>query len=175
VLCIRSYLNRSPLGASVIPLHAVSNRHPSVSPFIVDGETYNDDRMFVVHIGRCTTVERSDTIDTTIYHDTPPIDAKWCLVTFRNTPRYPAFRVDHFETREDAQRYLEEVLPAVPLVSLGGGSPRPPKSYAEYLEWERANGLANFDPLSMFSPGGYNRTELFIQPRKASGFTTERG
>ncbi len=117
------------------------------------------------HIGRCMVVERADTIDTTIFHEAPPPDAVWCLITYRNTPTYPAYRVDHFETEEEAQRYLEKVVPDVPLVSTGGASPRPRRSYPEYRDWERQNGLLPFDPLSMFSSGGYNARETVIQPR----------
>ena len=149
----------------VIPQHE-STWGKQVPDFTLAGERYNDDRMFVLHIARCSVVERDGMIETTIHHDDPPHDARWCLVSYRNTARLPAYRVDHFDSREAAQRYLEEVAPSVPLVSLGGRSPYPPMTFPQYEAWERANGLRPCDPLSMFTSGGSNARELITQLKK---------
>src|SRR3979411_2982362 len=92
-----------------------------------DSQLYNDDRIFVLPISRCkATVDSDGIVTTTIYHDSPPADAKWGLVTYRNTERYPAVRGDDFRSLEEARAYLERVEPTVPLISLGGVSPEVP-------------------------------------------------
>lgn len=131
------------------------------------GESYNDDRMFVLYLCKCTIVdEDATTVSTTICHESAPDDHKWCVVTYRNTVRYPAVRVDHFDSSEKARAYLEEIEPTVPLVSLGGNSPRIPLSYDKYLEWKAANQLREYDYASMYSAGGYNHREIVISPKR---------
>lgn len=66
------------------------------------GETYNDDRMFVLYICKCLVIEDDFSITTTICHDTSPAGHRWCLVTYRNTARFPICRVNHFDTEERA-------------------------------------------------------------------------
>jgi hypothetical protein len=62
------------------------------------GETYNDDRMFVTAILRGTIrAGFNGTFVITIDHDRAKPDATWLLVTFRNVCRYMAARVDEFE------------------------------------------------------------------------------
>ena len=69
-------------------------------------ETYNDDRMYVLRIARCTVKPAADdTAGTTVYYENVPDDALWCLVTYRNTARYPATRVDHFDSAAEARSY----------------------------------------------------------------------
>jgi hypothetical protein len=111
-----------------------------------EGDTYNDDRMFVLHICRCTVERRADgTTATTVYHDAAPPDSRWCLVTYRNTPTYAAYRVDHFDSLALAQEYLVQVEPTVPRLSLGGESPAEPLPYQEWVAWKAANGLKEYD------------------------------
>ena len=71
-------------------------------------------------------------LETVIYHEAAPAEHLWCLITYRNTPGYPAVRVDHFQTRDEARSYMERTEPTVPLISLGGSSPRRPLPYAEF-------------------------------------------
>jgi hypothetical protein len=111
-----------------------------------EGETYNDDRMFVLSVCRCTVdIAEDGTTLTTIYHESAPPDSRWCLVTYRNTPTYPAYRVDHFDSLAAAQGYLAQVEPTVPRISLGGDSPAEPLPYAEWVAWKAANGLKEFN------------------------------
>jgi hypothetical protein len=74
-----------------------------------NGEPYNDDRMFVLYICKCTvnTIE-GDTVETTIYHENAPEAHKWCLVTYKNIAKYPAVRVDHFESLKAAEDYMKK-------------------------------------------------------------------
>ena len=104
-----------------------------------EGQIYNDDRIFVLHIAKCTVAPIDDeTIETTIYHDQPPAEHIWCLVTYRNVARYPAVRVDHFESNEAARVYMERVEPTVPRISLGGQSPVRPMRIISGLSGNRA-------------------------------------
>ena len=131
------------------------------------GETYNDDRMFVLYLCKCAIEDGDDnTVTTTICHESAPEDHKWCIVTYRNTARYPAIRVDHFDSFEPARAYLEKIEPTVPLISLGGESPRVPLSYDEYAQWKAANQLREYDYASMYSAGGHDHREVVISPKR---------
>jgi hypothetical protein len=141
-----------------------------MKPVPFEGELYNDDRMFILAIFRATLTTGVDgTVTTTVHHDQDVADAKWCLVTFRNSPRYPAFRVDHFESLDEARAYMEEVEPRVPLVSLGGLARQPPWSYNEFVAWKAANRLAEYPIDEMYTPGNRARVEIFVTPRRAPG------
>jgi len=94
----------------------------TVNEFSFNGEVYNDDRMFVLYVCKCTVSEKHDCLSTTIYHDEEPENYKWCLVTYRNVARYRAYRVDHFNTENEAKGYMLQVEPETPLISLGGGA-----------------------------------------------------
>jgi len=125
------------------------------------GETYNDDRIYVLHIARCTvSAGPDDTTVTTVYHENAPEGALWCLVTYRNTPRYPPTRVDHFASVEDARSYLERVEPTVRRISLGGRSPQEPLAFDAWTAWKLANGLKDYDYQSLYLPGGKNPKEF---------------
>jgi hypothetical protein len=127
------------------------------------GETYNDDRMYLLHIARCTVAPGpDDTTVTTIYHESAPASATWCVVTYRNTPRYPATRVDHFDSMERAQTYFERVEPTVPRISLGGQQPKEPVAFDAWNAWKAANGLRQYDHRAVFTPGGENPRETLI-------------
>ena len=131
------------------------------------GEVYNDDRMFVLHVCRCTVTARDDgTMVTTIHHEVDPSDSRWCLVTYRNTASYPATRVDHFDSLEDARAYLERVEPTVPRVSLAGRPPVAPLPYDQFVAWKAANDLKDYDYRQMYIPGGENRCETIISTRR---------
>jgi hypothetical protein len=132
-----------------------------------EGEKYHDDRMFVLYLCKGTIAESDgQTITTTIYHENAPADYKWCLVTYRNIARYPAIRVDDFESIEEARAYLERIEPTVPRISLGGRSPRNPLPYKEWLEWKAVNQVKEYDYKQMFSPGGTNPRESVISKKR---------
>ena len=130
-----------------------------------DGDLYNDDRMFLLHLCQCTSTRASDgSVSTAILHEGAHADSEWCVVTYRNTSRYPAVRVDRFKSRADAQLYLEEVEPTAPLVSLGGQSPRQPVPYQQYVAWKESQGWEEYDYRRMYQPGGDHRREILIEP-----------
>lgn len=131
------------------------------------GEDYNDDRMFVLYVCKCVIVARDDTtITTTVCHDSAPDEHTWCLVTYRNTSRYPITRVDHFDSQELAHAYRERIEPTTPLVSLGGMPPAAPLSYAKYVDWKRSMHFREYDFRSMYTPGGHHHRETIISARK---------
>ena len=126
-------------------------------------EQYRDDRMFVTHVCKCTVRKDPDgTITTSIHHEEAPPNHIWCVVTYRNTRRYPIFRVNHFASASDAHEYLMCVEPQTPLVSLDGQSPATPLSYDQYVAWKVSNNWKEFDYTQVFSPGGSNPTEVVV-------------
>jgi hypothetical protein len=131
------------------------------------GQTYNDDRLFILHLCKCT-IDGSalETIATTIYHENAPGESKWCLATFRNTARYPAVRVDDFYSLEAARTYMERVAPTGPLVSLGGQSPAEPLPYDQWLAWKTKNGFQDYDYKKRYLPGGKNPREVVISKKR---------
>ena len=139
----------------------------------MDGETYNDDRLFVLSVCRCTVAEvaevaevAADMLETIIYHEKVPTSHIWCVVTYRNTARYPLTRVDHFQTEAEARRYMQSVELSVPWVSLGGASPSIPPSYDEFVKWKTANHCHEYDYRRVFLPGGSNARETILSRRQ---------
>jgi len=130
-----------------------------------NGEFYRDDRMYVLYLCKCTEEIRTDHIVTIIYHENPPSHAKWCLVTYKNIERYMAVRVDTFNSKQDAEEYLQRVEPTVPLISLGGKSCNQPLSYKEFKEWKRDQGFQEYVYKKMYLPGGENPTEMILRKR----------
>jgi hypothetical protein len=132
-----------------------------------DGETYFDDRMFVLHVCKCTVAALdAQTLETRIFHEEAPPDHQWCLVTYKNTTGYPAVRADHFGSLEDARAYMEGVEPTVPRVSLQGRSPRTPLPFGKYADWKTKNGLKDYDYKQAYLPGGENPQEIVISRRQ---------
>ncbi|MFC1866522.1 hypothetical protein ACFL0H_00050 [Thermodesulfobacteriota bacterium] len=134
-----------------------------------NGEFYHDDRLFVLYLCKGTDETRSDHVATTIYHENPPPDALWCIVTYRNVERYVAVRVDIFESKKAAVEYMRNVEPTVPLISLGGTSPKPPLNYDDFVLWKKENGFKEYDYKTMyktmFAIGGVNPTEVIYRTR----------
>ena len=65
------------------------------------GETYRDDRLFVLNLTHGKEEEKS----------------KWILVTYRNTIELPVYKTNCFDTKEDAIQYLKKVEQFTPLIS----------------------------------------------------------
>jgi len=116
----------------------------------LDGEIYNDDRMFVMSICKSTVSEDKDCLTTTIHYKKIPHTYKWCVVTFRNVPRYRAHRADSFDTEAEAKQFLAQVEPLTPLVSLGGKSPSDPLLHVEYTKWKEINEFKEYNYNKMF-------------------------
>jgi hypothetical protein len=89
------------------------------------GRKYFDDRLFILDI----TVAQKDGCTT------------WAVVTRRNCEGIPPYRVDDFDTQEDAIAFIKEIEPKTPRFSLGENSPNPPQSYETYCQWLRAEGI----------------------------------
>lgn len=136
-----------------------------MAEIIFNGEIYNDDRMFVLYLCKGTVYSDDIIVETTIYHENPPENSIWCLVTYRNTPRYTAARVDYFRSIEEAQSYIKKVEPTVPLISLGGKTPDIPLAYIKFLEWKAKSKLKEYDYEEMYSLGGSNPREIITFPK----------
>jgi hypothetical protein len=130
-----------------------------------NGEHYHDDRMYVLYLCKCTEKIQGDNIATTIYHESAPADAAWCLVTYRNVERYMAVRVDPFESKQAALEYMRGVEPTMPLISLGGSSPVHPLNYDDFVQWKKDNDLKEYDYKSMYLPGTANPMEVMFRQR----------
>jgi len=132
-----------------------------------NGETYRDDRMFVLYICRCTVdIIEGEIVATTIYHEDAPETHEWCLVTYKNVTRYPAIRVDHFESLKAAQDYMKKVEPTVPLISLGGNSPQAPLLYDQFAKWKAKNHFKEYDYREMYLSGGGNPKEVVYTKKR---------
>jgi hypothetical protein len=129
-----------------------------------NGQLYYDDRLFLLHPCLGTIDIEDDLVSTTIYHENAPPDAKWCVVTYRNCERYPAFGALHFETKDDATAYIEIIEPTTPLISEGGASSL--MSPDAYAAWKRENGLRGYDYRKCYQPGGSNPKEVVMQTRE---------
>ncbi len=116
--------------------------------------------MYVLYICKGTETIVGDRVSTTIYHEESPVNAKWCLVTYRNNNRYMAVRSDFFDSRQDAEAYMKEVEPMVPLISLGGQPRNPPLPYEEFLRWKKKEGFQEYDYKKMFLPDSKNPFEM---------------
>jgi hypothetical protein len=79
------------------------------------GQVYFDDRLFILDLQRAT-------------KNGQPV---WAITTRRNVKGFPPRRSDTFQTKEEAIRYLKEVEPSTPRISLKGKSPNPPLSYEQ--------------------------------------------
>lgn len=130
-----------------------------------NGEIYNDDRMFVLHVCKCTVDIDADVISTTIYHEDAPENHKWCIVTYRNVTRYMATRVDHFDSEREAVDYMKKVEPDVPLISFDGRSPHNPLPYDQFIKWKERNNFKEYEYKKMYAPDGTNPREIICQKR----------
>ena len=130
----------------------------------LDGVAYNDNRMYVLYTVACTVDMDEDNISYTIYHNKPPVGHKWCLVTYRNTARYPATRIDDFNTKEEATKYKERVETGVPLI--GMQQPKIRMSYNEFVKWKEQQGFKEYDYKKMYLTGGKGEMEIMVVKRR---------
>jgi len=87
--------------------------------FKFNDEVYRDDRMYVLNLslGKVNN------------------ETKYILMTYRNIPQLPAVRHDHFDTREEAIKYIKKVEPLVPLTSLNRKPLDIPKDIDRWEYW----------------------------------------
>ena len=91
--------------------------------FEFNGETYLDDRMYVLNLG-VGTVSQAGKKET-----------RYMLFTYRNTAALPPVRTDNFETKEEAIDYVKEVEFQVPLVSNHGTHLQIPEGVDPWEYW----------------------------------------
>ena len=131
------------------------------------GKRYYDDRLFVLSLCRGKIKLNPDgTVETTIFHEPKGDDFTWCLATYRNSENYPLATVQHFESKDEAQRYIELVEPTIPLISLNGQAPKSPLSYLDYLAWKQKNTVSEYDYKKVYLPGGANPCEFAVQSKE---------
>ena len=133
-----------------------------------NGEFYNDDRLFVLHLCKSVTHRDDDGVEaTTVFHDEAPPDHKWSVITFFNIPRYRACRVDNFDTYEEANTYFRGVEPTTPRISHGGRPSNNPPSFEQYSRWKSENGLIDYDIEAVYAmaPDDAKRQETFYSQR----------
>lgn len=131
------------------------------------GLDYFDDRLFVLYLCPGTVETKEDgTVATTIYHEQTPAGHIWCVVTYRNTNRYPLYSADSFYKKDDAINYIKQVEPKTPLISLGGKSPDRPVPFDDYSLWKKENNFTEYDWKSLYLPGGSNAQESIYQTKE---------
>lgn len=129
-----------------------------------EGQSYFDDRLYVLYL--CKALARIDPdgfISTTIYHEEPPVNCTWCLVTYRNCNRYPVFNTRLFDSKDEAIAYMRKIEPETPIISRNGKSPGNLVSYEDYLCWKKSNNFKEYDYRVMYTPGGSNPEEVITQ------------
>ena len=136
-----------------------------MNKWVFNGDVYNDDRLFVLYLCKCTVDVRGDLITTTVYHQGAPEDYVWCLVTYRNLLRYNPVKVDHFHSENDARAYMKIVEPQVPLISLGGRPLNPPLTYEQFLSWKERNSFKEYDYKEMYPDGAASPSEIIVTKR----------
>ena len=141
----------------------INTNGDQMSAIFFDGERYNDDRMFVIFVARCTTRETDEFVRTIIHYKDAPKKHNWCVATYKNVERYMAYRVDNFETELEAKEYLFKVEPQTPLISLGGNSPSKPMSFKGYSIWKEENYYKDYDYKKMFPFVGEKPEEVITR------------
>ena len=131
-----------------------------------EGFKYNDDRMFILSLQRCSAVDCDEMTTITVQYNKLDETTHWCVITFRNIPSYSATTVDLFDEKEEAQEFLDDVERSAPRVSLDGQSPMPLMEPDEFKKWKTANLLKEYDYKKVFSRfgGGDNPQEIFCVP-----------
>ena len=136
---------------------------------VYNGELYNDDRIFVYNINQCQVEDTYDSIAYRIPFEKALDNPQWCLVMYRNTPDYRIVDVFHFESQEEAKKFLQYIEPRTPLISLNGEKPIEPLNYNDYVQWKKSNQFSEYDYRKVFVPFGgmpiENPTEIFNKPK----------
>lgn len=87
------------------------------------GDIYRDDRIYVMNLSNGILDIDSKKIP------------KFVLVTYRNNVNLVATRADHFETKEEAEKYIKSVEFEVPLISNNGNSLLIPGNEDKWKFW----------------------------------------
>ena len=95
-------------------------------------DVYRDDRIYVMNLSNGILEIDSKKIP------------KFVLVTYRNNINLVATRADHFETKEEAERYIKTVEFEVPLISNNGNPlliPANEDKWKFWINWLEENNL----------------------------------
>ena len=145
-----------------------------------EGKFYRDDRLFVLYVARCYLAPPDKGMaNSTIFHKeprsvpSPGVQDLWCVVTYRNTERYPLYRLDHFQSKRLAERYLQDIEPATPLVSLGGKSIEPVSSSEEWASRKEKLGWQDFDYRLVYPPDSNHPYETISMKAEAVNIFAE--
>jgi hypothetical protein len=131
-----------------------------------NGSSYFDDRLFILHLCRGRVESGTDdTVNTVLFHEGDADDLIWCLATYRNSGGYPLVSLNHFDTKNDALKYISLIEPTVPLISFNGQPRNPPLAYEDYLKWKSRERLSDYDYSKAYLPGGENHRELVVQSK----------
>jgi hypothetical protein len=110
-----------------------------------EGRFYNDDRLFILDLSQATKGK----------------ERIWVVVTRRKYKGFPPYRVDEFNTKEDAIAFIKRIEPTTPLISFEGKSPRKPLEYAEYCAELKRLGIPS--SLEIYEMNIENRRELIVE------------
>jgi hypothetical protein len=108
------------------------------------GKNYNDDRLFILDL---TQAKRGNHII-------------WAVVTRYNYQGFSPFRVDEFDTREEAVEFIKKTEPSTPRISLGGNSPQIPISYEAHCQLLESEGIPT--SLEIYKMNIGNKRELIL-------------
>ena len=86
----------------------------------LDGFDYNDDRMYILSLQRCSVVDDDEMTSVTVRYTELDKTTHWCVIIFRNIPSYSSSKVNLFDEKEEAQAFLDHVERSTPRVSLDG-------------------------------------------------------
>ena len=87
------------------------------------GETYRDDRIFVMNLSHGKVEKKSETY------------TKFILVTFRNSIQLVATKQHYFDNKEDAEKYIKQVEHGTPLISQNGKRLPIPENVDKWEFW----------------------------------------
>ena len=130
----------------------------------LNGESFHDDRVFILNVCKVTAELVDDQRCTTIHHENAPEDHVWAVVYYKNSGSYPPSKIDFFRTEEEAQDFYRAVAPQCPRVSLGGRPPEAEQSFEEYSAWLRSNDWHEYDYRAVFGGEGKNAKERVYEP-----------
>ena len=108
------------------------------------GTIYRDDRVFVLDLQLATKGDRQ----------------VWAVTTRRNIDGFPPFRVDDFETKEEAVDFIQRIEPTTPRIRFGGKPPEHPVSYDKYVIQLHNEGIPSAMEIHDMNSG--DRGELII-------------
>lgn len=126
-----------------------------------NGDSYHDDRMFILYVCKVRAEVSNDDRRITIYHEDAPHNHVWGVVYYRNSGRYMPWKVDYFRAKEDAEAFFKNAAPKVPLVSLQGRSPEVTMTFDDYSRRVRENNWSEYNYRQFYTSGTNPCEELY--------------